>query len=236
MNTEYAISIMDTTDQDRSRTFHILHSSLDAPSNSLEKRAYSRPLDYCPDGEVFIESHCQEIISPQSYVIKCSDGFDNSWYFRRCAQTEVCIQGIPKQNPPLPDGQLAPPTLKAYCVGADDFIKIAQEQSSHKTVPGTIGAKFTAPRGKTMAVEAVLTGQNMSESMFAASLKMSAQTSDKSNNVETWRSQVGGTAACTDCARILIAPVPERTQRVIVDIVLKAGAAGGLLFLSSVAI
>ncbi|KAL8720674.1 MAG: hypothetical protein Q9225_002503 [Loekoesia sp. 1 TL-2023] len=236
MNTEYAISVMDTAGQDRSETFHVLHSSLDAPSKSLEKRAYSRPLDYCPDGEVFTESHCREVVSPQAYVIKCSDGFDNSWYFRRCAQAEVCIQGIPKQNPPLPNGQLVPPTLKAYCVGVDRFIKIVQSQLSHKTVPGTIGTKFTAPKGETMAVEAVMTGQNMSESIFAASLKMSAQTSDISYNVQTWRSLVGGTAACTDCARILIAPVPEKTQRVVIDIVLKAGAAGGLLFLSSVAI
>lgn len=87
-----------------------------------------------------------------------------------------------------------------------------------------------------MAFEAVLTGQNMNESIFAESLRMSAQTLDMSNNVHHWRSQVGGTTGCRDCARILIAPVPERTQRIVMNIVLKAGAAGGLLFLSSVAI
>lgn len=233
---EYVISIMDATDQDYSQTFNVLHSTLDAADNKLGKRAYSRALDSCPAGETFIESHCREDVSPQAYLTMCSDGLDNSWYFRRCAPTEVCIQGIPKRNLPSPSGQWTPPTLKAYCVGVESFIKIAQSRVSHKTVPGTIGVKFTAPAGKTVALEAVLTGQNMSESIFAASLRMSAQTSDSSYNVQTFRSQAGGTAVCTDCTRIVIAPVPARTQRVIINIVLKAGAAGGLLFLSSVAI
>lgn len=166
----------------------------------------------------------------------CTDGMDNSWYFRRCLPTEVCIQGIPKQNPPLEFGQWVPPTSNAYCAGVDNFVKIAQDQVSHETVPGRIGLKFSAPAGKTMALEAVLTGQNMSQSVFAASLHMSAQASDSSYNVQSWRSQVGGIATCTDCARILVAPVPVRTQRVVIDVVLKAGAAGGLLFLSSIAI
>ncbi|KAL8943538.1 MAG: hypothetical protein Q9216_000996 [Gyalolechia sp. 2 TL-2023] len=233
---EYVISIMDITDQDYSQTVGVLHSAPDAASHKIDKRAQSRALDLCPPGETFTESHCREDVSPQAYVTKCTDGFDNSWYFRQCASTEVCIQGIPKENPPSPSGQQTPPTLKAYCVALESFVKIAQSPVSHKTTPGRIGAKFTAPAGTTMAVEAVLTGQNMSESIFAASLRMSAQTSDSSNNVQTFRSQAGGTAVCTDCARVLIAPVPARTQRVIIDVVLKTGTAGGLLFLSSVAI
>lgn len=126
--------------------------------------------------------------------------------------------------------------MMAYCVSADNFRKIAEDHLAHKTIPGTIGVKYSVPEGKSMAFEAVLTGQNMHESIFASSLRISAQTSDTSNNVQTWRSQAGGTAVCTDCARILIAPVPEKTQRIVMNIVLKAGAAGGLLFLSSVGI
>ena len=235
-STEYAISIMDVNGQDYSQSFDILHSLPSDLGETLKKRAYSRPLDICPIGEVFTGSNCNEVISPQAYVIRCIDQVgDNSWYFRRCAQTELCIQGIPKPNPSLPNGQLVPPTLKAYCVEKENFFRIAEDQKSQKTVPERIGAKFTAPKGKTMAVEAVMTGQNTSDSMFAASLRLSAQTSEISNNVQTWRSQVGGTAVCTDCARILIAPVPEKTQRLVIDIALKAGVTGGLLFLSSVA-
>ncbi|KAL8944982.1 MAG: hypothetical protein Q9211_000415 [Gyalolechia sp. 1 TL-2023] len=236
VQTEYAISIVHTSNQDHSQPFDVLHFAPDGAGNKLHKRAYSRVLNSCPAGETFAESHCREHVSPQAYVIMCTDGLDNSWYFRHCAPTEVCIQGIPKQNPPSPSGQWTPPTLRAYCVGVDNFVKIAQSPVSYKTVPGMIGVKFTAPAGKTMAVEAVLTGQNMTETIFAASLRMSAQTSDSSNNVQTFRSQAGGTAQCTDCARILVAPVPTRTQRVIINIVLKAGATGGLLFLSSVVI
>ncbi|KAI4185711.1 MAG: hypothetical protein L6R41_003969 [Letrouitia leprolyta] len=228
------ISITDIAQQGHSQTFSVLYAG--TVGRKLGKRTPSRALDSCAAGETFVESHCREEVSPQAYVIKCTDGVDNSWYFRRCTPTEVCIQGVPEPNPPLPFGQWNPPSKKAYCAGMDNFVKIAQDVVSHKTVPGQIGLKFSAPTGKTMALEAVLTGQNMNESMFAASLRMSAQTSDPSYNVQTWRSQVGGTATCTDCARILIAPVPARTQRVIVDVVLKAGAAGGLLFLPSVAI
>ena len=107
-------------------------------------------------------------------------------------------------------------------------------RATHKTLPGTIATQYKAPEGKTMAMEAVLTGLNISESMFASSLRMSAQTSDTSNNVQTWRSQVGGTIVCTDCARIVIAPVPARTQRFVLSVVLDAAAAGGLLFLSQI--
>ncbi|KAL8813713.1 MAG: hypothetical protein Q9200_000050 [Gallowayella weberi] len=106
----------------------------------------------------------------------------------------------------------------------DNFIRIVTDRVSHKTIPGTIGTPFNAPNGKKMAMEAVLTGQNTSESMFAASLRMSAQTSDTWNNVQSWRFQKDGTAVCTNCARILIAPVPAKTQRFVIHVVLDAAA------------
>lgn len=232
----YEISVTDSAGQDHSQQFQVFQSLPNAPSNTMQKRAYSRALDSCPNGEVFTTSYCREGISPQAYVLVCSDNLDHSWYFRRCAPNEVCISGIPKQNPPSPNGQLVPPTLKAYCVQADNFVKIAADQLSHTTKPGVIGSKYKAPEGQTMAVEAVLTDQNMTETIFASKLEMSAQTSDTLNNVQTWRSQVGGLAACTDCARILIAPVPDKTQRIIIRVVLEAAAAGGLLFLSQVSL
>ncbi|KAI4089056.1 MAG: hypothetical protein LQ344_005627 [Seirophora lacunosa] len=237
------ISITDTEGRDHSQSLQILHSPPSPSANndnrnhpSLTKRGHSRLLDHCPGGETFIESHCREEVSPQSYVLKCTDGFDNSWYFRRCLPAEVCIQGIPKQHPPLANGQLVPPSLKAYCVATDSFQRIAQDAATHKTVPPAVGVKYSAPEGQNVAVEAVLTGTNMSESLFARSLRMSAQTSDALHDVRTWRSQVGGTAACADCARVWIAPVPSGTERIVLQVVLKTGAVGGLLFLSSVAI
>ncbi|KAI4113018.1 MAG: hypothetical protein LQ345_005925 [Seirophora villosa] len=241
---ELEISITDTAGRDHSQSLQILHSPPSPSANnginkhhpSLTKRGHSRPLVHCPGGETFIESHCREEVSPQSYVLKCIDGFDNSWYFRRCLPAEVCIQGIPKQHPPLANGQLVPPSLKAYCVATDSFQRIAQDAATHKTVPPAVGVKYSAPEGQSMAVEAVLTGTNMSESLFARSLRMSAQTSDALHDVRTWRSQVGGTAACADCARVWIAPVPSGTERIVLQVVLKTGTVGGLLFLSSVAI
>ncbi|KAL8974204.1 MAG: hypothetical protein Q9197_001547 [Variospora fuerteventurae] len=242
---ELEISITDPTGFDRSQSLHIFHSPPSPPAKNnnnddddyhLQKRESSRPLDYCPAGETYIESHCREAVSPQSYVLKCTDGLDNSWYFRRCAPSEICIQGIPKRRPPLPNGQLVPPSQKAYCVATDNFRRLAQDATTHKTVPAAVGVKYSVPAGKQLAVEAVLTGQNMSESIFAESLQMSAQTSDEAYAVRTWRSQVGGTAVCTDCARVLIAPVPPETERIVLSVVLKAGAAGGLLFLPSVAL
>ncbi|KAI4266493.1 MAG: hypothetical protein L6R38_008703 [Xanthoria sp. 2 TBL-2021] len=231
---QYDISVMDPAGQDHSEKFQVLGSPSDPSSNDLEKRALSRPLDFCPDGETFTQSYCREEVSPQAYVIICNEGYDHSWYYRRCAEREICVRGIPKRNPPLPNGQLVPPTLKAYCVSTNHFVRIGMNRASHKTTPGTIATQYKAPEGKTMAMEAVLTGLNVSESQFASSLRMSAQTSDTSNNVQTWRSQVGGTAVCTDCARILIAPVPARTQRFVINVVLDAAAAGGLLFLSQI--
>ncbi|KAL9601398.1 MAG: hypothetical protein Q9219_002574 [cf. Caloplaca sp. 3 TL-2023] len=114
--------------------------------------------------------------------------------------------------------------MRAYCVEATNFVEIAESQTRHASVPSKIEVEFKAQEGNPTAVEAIVTAQNMSESMFAASLRMSAQTLDTFGNVRTWRSQVGGTAVCTNCARILIAPVPGRTQRIIIDVVLKAGA------------
>ncbi|KAL9627028.1 MAG: hypothetical protein Q9204_006860 [Flavoplaca sp. TL-2023a] len=149
---------------------------------------------------------------------------------------QICVRGIPKPNLPLPDGQLVPPTLTAYCVATEHFIRIGVNRASHKTSPGTIATPYKAQEGKMMAMEAVLTGLKPTKSIFASSLRMSAQTSDTSNNVQTWRSQAGGTAVCTNCARILIAPVPVRTQRIVMNVVLDAAAAGGLLFLSQIQI
>ncbi|KAI4106656.1 MAG: hypothetical protein L6R37_002048 [Teloschistes peruensis] len=105
--------------------------------------------------------------------------------------SEVCIQGIPKQNPSLPDGQLVPPTSKAYCVQADNFVRIAEDQISHTSRPGIVSKKLSVPAGQKVAVEAVLTGPEKTQSIFAAKLEISAQTSDTSNNVQTWRSQRG---------------------------------------------
>ncbi|KAL8911004.1 MAG: hypothetical protein Q9172_007749 [Xanthocarpia lactea] len=233
---QYDISIKDPAGQDHSERFQVLGSLSNHSSNNLEKRALSRPLDFCPDDEVFIRSYCREEASPQAYVIICAEEDEPSVYYRRCAAREICVRGIPKPNPPLPTGQLRPPTMKAYCVGTEHFVRIGVNRATHKTLPGTIATQYKAPEGKTMAMEAVLTGLNISESMFASSLRMSAQTSDISNNVQTWRSQVGGTIVCTDCARIVIAPVPARTQRFVLSVVLDAAAAGGLLFLSQIAI
>lgn len=195
-----------------------------------------RPLNVCPAGETFTQSYCREEASPQAYMIICNDGYDHSWYYRRCTEREICVSGIPKRNLPLPDGHLVPPTLTAYCVSTEHFIRLGINRASHKTMPGTVATPYKAQEGKMMAMEAVLTGLSTTKSIFASSLRMSAQTSDTSNNVQTWRSQAGGTAVCTNCARILIAPVPVRTQRVVMDIVLDAAAAGGLLFLSQIPI
>ncbi|KAL8730622.1 MAG: hypothetical protein Q9166_003935 [cf. Caloplaca sp. 2 TL-2023] len=232
---QYDISIMDVAGQDHSENFQVLGSSSESTGSGLQKRAYSRPLDHCPDDEVFTQSYCREETSPQAYVLICANGDDPSWYFRRCAEREICVGGIPKQNPPLPNGQLVPPTLKAYCVSMDFFIRVANSRASLKTVPATVRTEYSAPKGRLMAMAAVLTGQNISESIFASSLRMSAQTSDTSNNVQHWRSQVGGTAVCTDCARISIGPVPEKTQRFVINVVLDAASVGGLLFLSQIA-
>ncbi|KAL8768691.1 MAG: hypothetical protein Q9209_005109 [Squamulea sp. 1 TL-2023] len=231
----YDISITDPAGQDHSSKSKV--GGFTPPSSSLEKRGiFPRPLDNCPDDEVFNYSYCREEVSPQAYVIVCADGADHSWYFRRCAETEICVRGVPKPNPPLPNGQLVPPSPIAYCVRTDYFIRIGISRATHKAIPGTIWDRYKAPEGKTMAMEAVLTGQNISESIFATSFRVSAQTSDTSYNVRTWRSQVGGTAACTDCAQISIARVPAKTQRIVVDIVLDAAAEGGWLFLSQMAV
>ncbi|KAL8869791.1 MAG: hypothetical protein Q9174_004005 [Haloplaca sp. 1 TL-2023] len=231
----YEVSVTDSEGQDHSQLFEIFHSPPGTRPSRLQKRINSRPLDGCPAGETFSTSYCREGVSPQAYTLVCDDGLDYSWYFRRCTPSEICIQGVPKQNPPLPDGQLVPPTLKAYCVTAEHFVKIAVNAQTHATTPNTIGQKYTAPDGKIMAVEAVLTGPDMTQSIFAARLEMRAQTSDSLSNVQAWRSQVGGVTACTDCARVLIAPVPQKTQRIVIKVILEAAALGGRLFLSSVA-
>ncbi|KAL8891733.1 MAG: hypothetical protein Q9215_001271 [Flavoplaca cf. flavocitrina] len=233
---QYDISVMDAAGQDHSEKFLVLGSSLNHSGHNLEKRFLPRPLNFCPAGETFTQSYCREEMSPQAYVIVCNDGYDHSWYMRRCAEREICVRGIPKPNLPLPDGQLVPPTLTAYCVATEHFIRIGVNRASHKTSPGTIATPYKAQGGKMMAMEAVLTGLKPTKSIFASSLRMSAQTSDTANNVQTWRSQAGGTAVCSDCARILIAPVPVRTQRIVMNVVLDAAAAGGLLFLSQIPI
>ncbi|KAL8712408.1 MAG: hypothetical protein Q9220_003256 [cf. Caloplaca sp. 1 TL-2023] len=235
-NLPFEIQIMDSNGQSQSHSFEVLHAASEVPVGTLNRRAYTRLLDHCPYGEGFITSTCREEVSPQAYLLECSSQHGNSWYFRRCRPDEICIQGIPKQNPSLPDGQLVPPTLRAYCVKEDSFVRLANDQLAHKTIPGMIGEAYHATKGTPMAVEAVLTGPTMNESIFAARLEMSAQTSDTLNGAQAWRSQVGGLAACTQCARIWIAPVPDATQRVVVKAVLGTAASSGLLFLSQIAL
>ena len=146
----------------------------------------------------------------------------------------------------------------AYCVGMENFVKIARKGLEAEGVAaaaawgkeegeegGTSGGS-SAQQGQAgqqqqgeqgarrdYAVEAVMTGLDNVTSVFVQKLSIEAQRFEMEGDTLVWLAMMNGTNQCEDCASIGILPVPEGTRRVKVDVVLKDGTEAGLLYVAA---
>lgn len=227
----FSISISDTNGNDISDRFSVHHDQRLAPSllEHIAKRA-SRPLRSCPNPGLphFQGSFCLRTVSAAAYAISCTNDRTGLWgrASGECEESEICI-----------DGSHPEPHI-AYCVSKNDFVEMAIERTKTKKGGSAVEVASGVSPGMPQAgyaLEAVMTGLDHKTSVFTQSLNMQAQTLDVDKNTRVWRTLDRGTSQCTDCSSLSIEPLPIGTQRVKVDVVLKAATAVGLLYLASVA-
>ena len=175
----------------------------------------------------FSRSWCTPEINPQAYTLSCLDLLSaNDLSFdipSRCASHEICIDGnrfLDFDNGPL--------YLTAYCVSTNNFVTLAQgfaEKEAFQNYDPPIRDK-----GQT-AIEAKLTGLDITSSVVATSLRIRAQSVKELFGSELHTTLPGGIEACTNCTNVVLQPVPVGTQRVQVDAVLPTLVEGAKLFL-----
>lgn len=204
-----------------------------------QKRAPPRAIYSCPPLYLAVRSVCNRNISPQAYITQCIKigsviFVDQVRVGGNCARHEICIDGV--EHPHPAPGELVE---TAYCVSAQNFVRIAQDQRAHLTPSSTTNAVFTAqyhPGSGRHIVEAVMTGLDARQSVFASTLRIEAQSFIMASSGPVWRCLLGGLFECSNCSSMGFFPVPDGTQRIQVAVTLPAMVAGGLLYLASVAL
>ena len=183
-------------------------------------------------------SMCSRHVSAVAYTITC--GNDKTGNIERtpgeCEESEICVDGVNWRNFNFMYHGLR---HTAYCVSMNNFVEIAIErtkaaQKDASAVEASSGVRPGMPQAG-YAMEAVMTGLDHKTSIFTQSLNMQAQTLDVDKNTHVWRTLDRGTTQCTDCSSLAMESLPIGTQRVKVDVVMKAATAVGLLYLTSVA-
>ena len=130
----------------------------------------------------------------------------------------------------------------------ENFVKIVASQPELKeegeivqtwppvSAPGRMGGSRNRA-GASYYVEAVVTGMDGTTALLAESMQIAAQTSRILRGVRSWQAVAGATRRCVDCEAVGMGRVPVETQRVDVDVVLKAEEIrSGMLYLATVAV
>ena len=96
------------------------------------------------------------------------------------------------------------------------------------------GLPLTGVASSQYTMEAILTGQDITQSLNASSLEIQAQKSLNVHGHILWSTLPGGSSHCTECGTVSVDPVPEGTQRVALSVVvMDVGVVAGNLFLGS---
>ena len=131
---------------------------------------------------------------------------------------------------------LNPYTTEAYCVSQEDFVHFSKMElgASFPSVGASeAGLPSTGVGSSQYALEAILTGLDVTQSLNASRLQIQAQKSLNVHGHILWSTLPGGSSQCSNCGSVGIDPVPDGTQSIALDLVMELGVSAGNLFLGS---
>ena len=192
------------------------------------RRSVPQAIDSCPGSLEFLWSRCIRSQSPRAYSVVCRARPNihggRSIHWGACGSHEICIDGQVTQD-------REPYTLEAWCVGQDNFVKIALTSNSFLSTPFTIQASFRPVVGLHHSVGALLTSQDSETAVEGRIIEIKAQKVDVIRNVLSWRTL--RLSQCRDCPSVGLIAVPEMTGRIKARVVLKQNSTDAQLYLIS---
>ncbi|KAL9639715.1 MAG: hypothetical protein Q9164_000766 [Protoblastenia rupestris] len=176
------------------------------PISKRTRIQYSRRMEDCsmPDGypTVFLGSRCLPNINPQAFEVECARAISNypsHFYNRSCLPMEICV-----------DETLFNVAFRAWCVGADYFVRIAGDHATKERKM----KKYQPTEDSPDLVGIVVTGTNIKDQITAAHLKIGAyKGAGIFNGVAAMGELPNGTNSCDQCSMIGLDPVPAGTQQ-----------------------
>ncbi|MCJ1375192.1 hypothetical protein MMC20_006426 [Loxospora ochrophaea] len=216
-----------------------IHHAFNPPSpQKRDSQPAPIALTSCPPGERFLTSFAERSLSPQNYRIQCQDISDTSItniIEGACDYNAVVFDGIltPFSTPEQP---ISPTYRAAYCYSTEYFMPVEGNGSIEATLDPSV---WTSD----IAIEAVLTGVDVTQVLMAAEMEIEAQEADEQPDtsaggggflLHATKTLAGGYNACMDCSSVGIQPVPNGSAQVEVSTKLKEGSPHGRLYLGAI--
>ena len=238
MNFNITSSLTSSTGVDVSRSFNLMYTHL---STSVLTKRITDPTVKCfgpYEGWEDIYSRCNREISPQAYVIYCfipvlphgalppAQAYPG---FRvqngACSQYEICVE---RHEPSEFDAD----RTVAMCVQAEEYRRIQSTAAGSST--GAVQIPGHQNIDGAVAVDAVLTGQSITNSLRAQSITINAlQRLVSISNVPHFGITLNGTASCQNCYDVVLQPIPAATDLLTANAVLAPGSKSGVLYLTT---
>ena len=199
--------------------------------NSNVKRAASRALRTCPNGQRFVNSYCQDDINPQAYTMMCrllipgpvQFGYNDG----TCAPDEFCIEGWKRLDN----------HLEAFCINKEDIIRWSSDQfdkiGRFRATTADLGLLTLGSLGDIL-LDLVLQDVDLITRIDAANLQLQAQKFVNVRGQPMYQTLPGGVAQCNNCSSVGLYPIPPGTQSVSVDVTLLDIAKKATLWIGSV--
>ena len=129
----------------------------------------------------------------------------------------------------------------AFCIDLGSFMKFAQvvlnpsemTDNTKASIGSGSGSDPASPLNSLYSVEAVMTGTDSHQTLYASSIDIQAQKYNLVHDIPLWQTLEGGASQCSDCASVGIDRLPYGTQRISVNTTFPAGTTGGTLYLTS---
>ena len=228
-----------STALDVSPSFGLMHTHLS--TSALTKRITDLSVQcFGPyTGWDDIHSECQREISPQAYVIYCftpvlHDGnlppAQEYPGFRvqrgACPPNEICAQ----RNEP---NEMHEERTVAMCVSAEAYRGIGSTAGGSST--GSVQIPGHLNNHGAVAVDAVLTSQNITQSLRAQSITINAlERLFSISNIPHFGTTPNGTTSCRNCYDVGLQPIPAATDLLVANAMLAPGSKSGMLYLTTI--
>ena len=139
-----------------------------------------------------------------------------------CAANEFCVEST-----------LGFLTNRVFCISSHSFYLLAHNQVAGESTVGSSWVGIPPNNNNAYGVEAILTGVNPQQSVFASNLNLQAQASTTIHDIPAWRTVENGTSYCADCSSIGLEITPKSIQRFQLNVELPAGVTVGEMWLTS---
>ena len=156
----------------------------------------------------------------------------NDWigYSGICLPGEICVDywldhlDVAAVEPLLGNGRW----LVAECRDAENAASVKQRWKRRREtrrsgmLPGETMNQIAQGRasGTNVSAVAILTDPESTMSVNASTLQIAAQSSREIFGAESWSTLSAGLAACSNCERLTLQPIPAGTQRIEVSVIL----------------